>query len=316
MKAWIVSKQNGANLQDVNESILSDDDVTVDIEYSSMNYKDGMALAGNPGVARVDPLIPGIDLVGTVAASSDTTWKVGERVLLNGWGVGEVHHGGFAERARVKGTWLTAVPDALSARRVAAIGTAGFTAMLAVMAVEHSEGSILVTGAAGGVGSIAIALLAQQGRTVIASTGRPEEASYLRSLGASEIIDRNELTQPGRPLQRPRWGAAIDSVGGQTLATVLAQTHYAGAVAACGLAGGFELPTTVMPFILRGVTLKGINSVDLPSEQRVLPWQRLAKELDLNLLDSLTRSIPLAEAQTVGQSILQGRVRGRTVVEV
>lgn len=320
MRAWMVTKGDDGPqatlLDSVTDADLGDEGVLVDVEYSSINYKDGLALAGRPGVIRQHPLIPGIDLVGTVAS--------GDRVLVNGCGIGETHNGGLAERARVSADWLVRVPDSLSTKQVAAIGTAGFTAMLAVLALERADaandqvlgGDVLVTGAAGGVGSIATALLAARGHRVVCSTGRPEERDYLLSLGAAEIIDRDSLAHPGKPLQGERWSGTIDSVGSTTLANVLAQTRYGGAVASCGLAGGHDLPTSVMPFILRGVQLLGINSVHAPTALREQAWDRLASDLDLDLLDSLTETIALADAARIAQEILAGRIRGRTVVDV
>ncbi len=306
-------------------------DVSVDVEYSSVNYKDGLAVAGRPGVIKRYPLIPGIDLVGTVTQSDSPLYQRGDRVILNGWGVGETHHGGLAERARVRAEWLVPLPAGLTGLQAAAIGTAGFTAMLAVLALERSGaipsapsgtthptggGDVLVTGAAGGVGSIAVAILSRLGHRVVASTGRPAEAGYLHRLGAAEIIDRSSLSEPGRPLQTQRWVAAVDSVGGHTLANVLAQTVYGGTVASCGLAGSAELPATVMPFILRGVTLTGINSVQAPFGLRSQAWGRLATDLDLGLFEKLTTIVPLAAVAGVAADILAGRVRGRTVVDV
>ncbi|MEO7006533.1 MAG: MDR family oxidoreductase [Terrimesophilobacter sp.] len=329
-----------ADLVSLGDDDLMPGDVTVDVEYSSINFKDGLALAGKPGVIRQYPLIPGIDFVGTVAASDSDEWHPGDKVILNGWGVGETHHGGLAERARVNADWLVPLPDALSAKQAAAIGTAGFTAMLAVLALEKSGAlygtfeqdhagrntdgevspvsgaDVLVTGAAGGVGSIAIALLSSLGHRVTASTGRLAEEPYLRSLGAAVIVDRAEFTAPGKPLQRQRWAGAIDSVGGQTLANVLAQTNYGGTVASCGLAQSANLPATVMPFILRAVTLTGINSVQAPRALRTEAWRRLASDLDLGLLERITSSVTLAEAPALAGRILAGQVRGRTVVDV
>jgi acrylyl-CoA reductase (NADPH) len=324
MRALRVEKNDGeitTELRELDDDDLMAGDVTIDVEYSSINFKDGLAIMGRPGVIRDYPLIPGIDLVGTVAtADAGSPWSPGDRVLLNGWGVGETHHGGLAERARVKSEWLVAVPSALSATHAAAIGTAGYTAMLAVLALERSgslaDGEVLVTGASGGVGSIAIALLSKLGHRVTASTGRLDESDYLRALGASEVIDRATIGEPGKPLQTQRWSAAIDSAGGPTLANVLAQTNYGGTVAACGLAQSADLPTTVMPFILRSVTLTGINSVHAPTALREEAWGRLASDLDLGLLDSLTSSVPLTEAKDVAARILEGGVRGRTVVDV
>ncbi len=301
---------------DLTDAELGDGDVTVDVEWSGINYKDGLALAGSPGVMRTSPLIPGIDLVGTVATSDSPRWTKGDAVILNGWGIGEIRNGGLADRAIVDGEWLVALPARISAQRAAAIGTAGFTAALSVLALGNTDGEILVTGASGGVGSIAIALLAALGRTVVASTGSPKHRDYLLGLGASDTIDRAELEAPGRPLQKQRWNGVVDSVGGVTLANAIAQTNYGGVVTACGLVGGSDLPTTVMPFILRGITLAGINSVECPRSRREAAWELLARDLDLDLLDSLTTSIPLVGAIDAGAAILRGELRGRTVVNV
>ncbi|MFP7834378.1 MDR family oxidoreductase [Marisediminicola sp. LYQ134] len=310
-------------LVELTDDDLMPGDVTVDVEFSSVNFKDGLALAGKPGVIKDYPLIPGIDLVGTVAASASPEWSAGDRVIVTGWGIGETHDGGLSERARVRSEWLVRLPDHLTASRAAAIGTAGFTAMLAVLALENggvdarSDGDVVVSGAAGGVGSIAIALLARSGHTVVAATGRgSEHGEYLRALGASDILDRDELAASGKPLQSQRWAGAVDSVGSTTLASVLAQTRHGGVVAACGLAGGADLPTTVMPFILRGVTLAGINSVFAPTSARTEAWERLASDLDATTLDEMTTTIPLADAPQLAEQILAGRVRGRTVVDV
>lgn len=305
---------------DLTDASLGEGDVTLDVEYSSINFKDGLALTGRPGVIRAERLIAGIDLVGTVAESSGD-WTAGDRVIVNGFGIGENHDGGLSERARVRSEWLVPLPEAISPSRAAAIGTAGFTAMLAVLAIEKGlspadGGDVLVTGASGGVGSIAVALLSRLGYRVVASTGRAEEHGFLRSLGAAEIVDRDTLSGEGKPLQTQRWAAAVDSVGSLTLANVLAQTNYGGVVAACGLAQGADLPATVMPFILRAVTLAGINSVYCPQPLRREAWNRLASDLDLDLLDSLTASVGLDEAVGVAGRILDGRVRGRTVVRV
>ncbi|TAM70612.1 MAG: oxidoreductase [Microbacteriaceae bacterium] len=314
--------EHSAQLREVTDDFLMPGAVTIDVSHSGINFKDGLALAGKPGIVGVSPLIPGIDLVGTVAASDDPRWKPGDAVLLNGAGIGERHHGGLAERARVHGDALVAIPASIDPARAAAIGTAGFTAMLCVLALERQgvtpdAGDVLVTGAAGGVGSVAIALLSQRGYRVTASSGRAEaEAPYLISLGASAIFDRAELSEPGRPMQTQRWAGAIDSVGSATLANVLAQTNYGGAVAACGLAQGADLPATVLPFILRSVTLAGVNSVDAPLPVRQQAWTALAAGLDLALLDELTTTIPLADAFGRADDILAGRVRGRTVVDV
>jgi acrylyl-CoA reductase (NADPH) len=321
---WVDRTDDGvkAELVELADDALMPGDVLVDVEYSSLNYKDALAVTGRPGVIRNYPLIAGIDLVGTVASSESPRWNPGDRVILNGWGIGETHHGGLAERARVNGDWLASLPDGMDAARAAAIGTAGFTAMLAVLALERAgvEGSaetpVLVTGAAGGVGSIAIALLATRGNRVTASTGRTEEADYLRALGASDIIDRATLSEAGKPLQAQRWAGAIDSVGGNTLANILAQTEYGGTVASCGLAQSAELPATVMPFILRAVTLTGINSVFAPTALREEAWARLATDLDPALLDGMIETIGLADAVGRAEDVLAGRVRGRLVVDV
>jgi acrylyl-CoA reductase (NADPH) len=322
----VITDDNGTTARiadDETEDALGDGSVLVDVEYSSINFKDGLALCGKPGVLAGTGMIPGIDLVGTIAATDDsvTGWRVGDAVLVNGFGIGERHNGGLSQRARVDADWLVALPAGISPRRAAAIGTAGFTAMLAVMSLEErvapsDSGDILVTGASGGVGSIAIALLSGLGYRVTASTGRETEHDYLRSLGASDIVDRSTLSEPGKALQSQRWAAAIDSVGSHTLANVLAQTNYGGIVASCGLAQGADLPATVMPFILRGVTLAGINSVYCPLPRRRLAWERLERDLDLDLLDSLTRTVGLDGAVGVAEDILGGKVRGRTVVDV
>ena len=312
-----------AGLKSLGADALMPGSVTIDVSYSSINFKDGLAISGRPGVARILPLIAGIDAVGVVSASTDPRWRPGDEVILNGAGLGETHHGGLAEVARVDGDSLVRRPAGLSARQAAAIGTAGFTAMLSVLALERGQvtpesGDILVTGAAGGVGSIAIALLAAAGYRVVASTGRVDElGGYLQTLGAADVVDRARLGDSvGKPLQEQRWAGAIDSVGSVTLANVLAQVNYGGVVTSCGLAQGSDLPTTVMPFILRAVTLAGINSVDAPLALREEAWSRLASDLDLGLLDSLTHVIPLAESLTAAGDILAGSLHGRTVVDV
>ncbi|KQO96573.1 MDR family oxidoreductase [Leifsonia sp. Leaf264] len=298
------------------------DAVLLDVSYSSLNFKDGLAVSGRPGVTRSYPIVAGIDVVGTVAESADARWKPGDRVLLNGGGLSETRHGGYAEKALVPGGSLVRVPEALTDRQAAAIGTAGFTAMLSVLALERhgigpDRGTVLVTGASGGVGSVAITLLARAGYTVAAVTGRSaDNGDYLRSLGAAELIDRTELAEAGKPLQSQRWAAAIDSVGGIPLANVLAQVEYGGVVASCGLAASAELPTTVMPFILRAVSLVGINSVDAPLALREQAWSRLASDLDLARLDAMTDEIGLAEVFAAADDILAGRTRGRTVVAI
>ncbi|NNC12707.1 oxidoreductase [Planctomonas sp. JC2975] len=313
---------HSARLLTLDDDVLEPDAVTIDIDYSCLNYKDGLALAGRPGVLRRTPLIPGIDLVGRVRTSTDARFRAGDRVVLNGDGIGESRNGGLAELAVVRGDGLVHVPDSVTQHHAAAIGTAGFTAMLAVLALERGgvtpeSGDVLVTGAAGGVGSVAIAVLAHLGYSVTASTGRGEtEADYLRELGASAILNRADFTEPGRPLQKARFAGAVDAVGSVTLANVLAQTSYGGVVAACGLAGGADLPTTVMPFILRGVTLAGINSVEAPRSLREEAWSRLASDLDAHLLDAMTETIGLADAIGAADRILAGQIRGRTVVDV
>lgn len=300
---------------------LMDGDVTVAVDFSTVNYKDGLALTGAAPVVRTWPLIPGIDFAGKVEASTNNDFKPGDRVVLNGWGVGETHNGGYAQKARVKGDWLVKLPDNISNAHAMAIGTAGYTAMLCVMALEKNgvtpdKGDILVTGAAGGVGSVAIALLAKLGYRVIASTGRASEADYLKGLGAAEIIDRNELSAPGKPLGKERWAGVVDAVGSNTLANALAMTRYGGTVAACGLAQGMDLPASVAPFILRGVTLAGIDSVMAPKAKRIEAWSRLAKDLDLGKLDAMTSRAVLKDVPQLGQDILAGKVRGRIVVDV
>jgi acrylyl-CoA reductase (NADPH) len=298
-----------------------DGDVTVRIEWSTINYKDGLAITGKAPVVRRFPMIPGIDFAGEVEASSHPDWKPGDKVILNGWGTGETHLGAYGEKSRVKGQWLVRLPAGLSARDAMAIGTAGYTAMLAVMALERhglkpAQGPVVVTGAAGGVGSVAIALLAKLGFQVIASTGRREEADYLKGLGASEIIDRNELSGPPKALAKERWAGGIDSVGSTTLANLLSMTKYGGAIAACGLAGGMDLPGSVAPFILRGVSLLGIDSVQCSPSLRNEAWRRLESDLDRGKLEGMTRQIGLPEVIGVAGTILEGRVRGRIVVKI
>jgi acrylyl-CoA reductase (NADPH) len=321
-RALMVQKGDKAPIiefNDLTENDLMEGDVTVAISHSTVNYKDGLALTGAAPVVRQWPLIPGIDFVGTVTKSDNADFAPGDQVVLNGWGVGEAHFGGYAERARVKGDWLVPLPDGITPAHAMAIGTAGYTAMLCVLALEKAgitpdKGDILVTGAAGGVGSVAIALLAKLGYRVVASTGRASEEAYLKSLGAAEIIDRNELSSPGRPLGKERWAAAVDAVGSHTLANVLSQIKYDGVVAACGLAQGPDLPASVMPFILRGVTLKGVDSVMLPKERRIEAWNRLAKDLDFAKLDAMIVNASLDEVPALGQSIIEGKVRGRVVL--
>ena len=324
MKAIVIDKGEGAQqaaLRDFDEAGLMEGDVTVRVSHSCLNYKDGLALTGKAPVVRRFPMIPGIDFAGVVEASSHPGFKPGDAVLLNGWGTGETHLGGYAERSRVKGEWLVPLPDSLTPAQAMAVGTAGYTAMLSLMAIERhgltpDAGPAVVTGAAGGVGSIAIALLHRAGWRVIASTGRMEEAEYLTGLGADEVIDRASLSAAPKPLAKERWAAGVDSVGSATLANVLSMTRYGGAVAACGLAGGMDLPGSVAPFILRGVALLGIESVMAPKSRRVEAWGRLARELDLAKLDAMTRTIGLADVPQAAEEIIAGRVRGRTVVEV
>ena len=306
---------------DFSDSDLMDGDVTVRISHSTVNYKDGLAITGKNPVVRRFPMIPGIDFAGVVESSSNAGFKPGDKVLLNGWGTGETHLGGYAQRARVRGDWLVPLPAGLSAAQAMAIGTAGYTAMLAVMALERhgltpAHGSAVVTGAAGGVGSVAIALLKQAGWHVIASTGRSDEADYLRGLGADEIIDRATLSVPGRPLNKERWAAGVDSVGSHTLANLLAQTKYNGAIAACGLAQGLDLPASVAPFILRGIALLGIDSVMCPKPRRLEAWARLAHDLDPGKLAAMTTIVPFGQVIEVATDILSGKVRGRIVVEI
>jgi acrylyl-CoA reductase (NADPH) len=308
-------------LEDFDEHDLMDGDVTVRPEWSTVNYKDGLAITGKAPVVRRFPMIPGIDLAGTVEASTHPDWKPGDQVILNGWGVGETHLGAYAAKARLKGDWLVRLPAGMSARDAMAIGTAGYTAMLAVMGLEHhgldpAAGPVLVTGAAGGVGSVAVALLAKLGFQVTASTGRPEEADYLKRLGATEIIDRKELSGPPRPLAKERFAGAIDVVGSATLANVLSMIRYRGAVAACGLAGGMDLPASVAPFILRGVSLLGIDSVMRPLADRRAAWGRLAADLDRTKLIDMTSEIDLPAVIAAGREIVEGRVRGRIVVKI
>jgi acrylyl-CoA reductase (NADPH) len=306
---------------DLTEADLMDGDVTVAVEHSTVNYKDGLALTGKIPIVRKFPLIPGIDFAGKVVASTNPEWKPGDRVVLNGWGVGETHHGGYAALARVPGDWLVRIPEKMTTADAMAIGTAGYTAMLCVMALEHEgvapkDGEVLVTGAAGGVGSIAIAVLAKLGFNVVASTGRLEEADYLKALGAASIIDRNELNTPVKPLAKARWAACVDSVGSTTLANVLSQTNPEGTVAACGLAQGMDLPTSVAPFILRGVKLIGVNSVTCPKARRIEAWRRLAADLDLAKLRGLSRHVKLADVPGIANEIIAGKIRGRVVVDL
>jgi acrylyl-CoA reductase (NADPH) len=323
-KALLVEQTEGrqtARVAELSPEQLPAGDVTVRVTCSTLNYKDGLAITGRSPVVRRFPMVPGIDLAGVVEASAHAAWKPGDRVLLNGWGVGESHWGGLAQLARVSGDWLQAIPSPLTERQAMAIGTAGYTAALCVLALERhgvkpADGEILVTGASGGVGSVAIPLLAKRGYRVVASSGRPELAPYLESLGASGIVPRAELAAPGKPLGKERWAGVVDAVGSQTLANACATTRYRGAVAACGLAGGMDFPVTVAPFILRGVTLYGIDSVRAPRAEREQAWARLASDLEPAKLDAITGEIALADALGAAEEILAGRVRGRLVVDV
>ena len=305
----------------VDESQLPEGDVTIDVAFSTLNFKDGLAIKGRSPAVRKFPMVPGIDLAGTVRESSHADWKAGDQVVLNGWGVGETHWGGLGQVARLKGDWLVPLPSAFSPKQAMAIGTAGYTAALCVEAlikagVSPEQGEVLVTGATGGVGSVAVALLKKAGFTVVGSTGKASEADYLKQLGADSIIDRNELSTPGKPLQKERWAGVVDSVGSATLANVCAQTRYGGAVAACGLAQGADFPSTVMPFILRGVRLLGVDSVMAPKASRLVAWQRLARDLDPALLDLIATEIGLSEVIATAADLLDGKVRGRVLVDV
>ena len=323
-KAILIEKAEAGQkvgLVDFDEAQLMEGDVTVRVEWSTVNYKDGLALTGKGPVVRRWPMIPGIDLAGTVATSSHQQFKPGDAVVLNGFGLGETHLGGYAEVARVKGDWLVPLPKGMSAKEAMEIGTAGYTAMLSVMALERhgikpDRGPVVVTGAAGGVGSVAIALLAKHGFHIIAATGRAQESDYLKSLGAAEIIDRAELSGPAKPLAKERWAAGVDSAGSHTLANLLSMTKYGGAIAACGLAQGLDLSASMAPFILRGISLLGIDSVYCPQATRREAWRRLAADLDRKKLAAMTTEIPLAKVTEVGPEILAGKVRGRTLVRV
>ena len=323
-KAIVIEKSDSgtkAALTDFDEQNLMDGDVTVRVEYSTVNYKDGLAVTGKAPVVRRFPMIAGIDLAGTVETSAHADWKPGDKVVLNGFGLGETHLGGYAGKARVKGDWLVRLPASMSTREAMAIGTAGYTAMLGVIELERhavtpERGPVVVTGAAGGVGSVAIAVLAKLGYRVSAVTGRPQEADYLQRLGAAEIIERKELTGPPKPLAKERWAGGIDSVGSTTLANVLSMTRLHGAVAACGLAGGMDLPGSVAPFILRGVSLLGIDSVMCPLPRRREAWKRLETDLDRQKLAAMTSEINLSGVPEAAQRILAGQVRGRIVVKV
>jgi acrylyl-CoA reductase (NADPH) len=323
-KAIVIDKTDAGQtvqLTDFDDKNLMDGDVSVHVDWSTVNYKDGLAITGKAPVVRRFPMIAGIDFAGTVESSSHPGWKPGDKVILNGWGLGETHLGAYAEKARVRGDWLVRRPAGISARDAMAIGTAGYTAMLAVMALERAgitpaRGPLLVTGAAGGVGSVAVALLAKLGYSVVASTGRPTEAAYLKELGAAEVIDRKELGGAARPLAKERWAGGIDVVGSTTVANVLSMIRYGGAVAACGLAGGMDLPGSVAPFILRGVSLLGVDSVMCPLQLRERAWRRLESDLEAAKIAAITNEIALADVITAGRRIVEGQVRGRIVVKI
>ncbi len=323
-QAYLIGKDEEGQrcaLTTLSDADLMEGDVTVAVEYTTINYKDGLALTGRSPIIRKFPLIPGIDFCGRVIESGHADFKTGDAVILNGWGVGESHHGGYAQRARVNGDWLVPLPEGMTARDAMAIGTAGYTAMLSVLALEDhglapGDGEVLVTGAAGGVGSIAVAVLAKLGYHVVASTGRPQEQPFLERLGAGEIIDRAKFSEPARPLDRERWAGAIDVAGGNTLANVLSQVRRAGAAAICGLAESMNLPTTVAPFILRGIAMYGIDSVMAPIERRKLAWQRLQADLDKELLAELSFDLDFADLPQAAEDILDGKIRGRAVVRI
>jgi len=322
-KALLLNKADGfsAAVQAVDSANLPAGDVTVAVEYSTLNYKDGLAITNKGPVVRTWPMLAGIDGAGTVLESAHPDWKPGDSFIHNGWGVGETHWGCLAEKARLKGDWLVKLPAAFTTRQAMCIGTAGYTAMLCVMALEDhgvkpGDGEVLVTGATGGVGSVAVALLAKLGYKVVAATGKLSEEGYLKSLGASSIMDRAELSQPGKPFQKERWAGVVDAVGSNTLANALAQTRYGGTVAACGLAQGMDLPTTVMPFILRGVTLVGVDSVMAPIALRQRAWSRLAQDLSPALLESMIEEVPLEAAIDKAHALMDGKVRGRVVVRI
>ena len=324
-KAILVSrdedKKQSVDIADLTDADLMDGDVTVAVEATTVNYKDGLAITGKAPVVRRWPLVPGIDFAGTVIASENPDWQPGDRVILNGWGVGEVHHGAYAGRARVRGEWLVPLPAGMSAAEAMAVGTAGYTAMLCVLALERhgivpARGPVVVTGAAGGVGTVAVSILSKLGYSVVASTGRPQEAGFLRDLGAADVIDRAELSGPARPLGKERWAGGVDAVGSHTLANVLSMTSYGGAVAACGLAGGMDLPASVAPFILRGVSLLGIDSVMAPRDIRLEAWRRIAEDLDRAKLAALSTTIPFDGIVQAAHDIVEGKVRGRLVVEM
>ncbi|MGC4962409.1 MDR family oxidoreductase [Gordonia sp. DT101] len=309
------------SVKDLEASDLPQGDVEIEVDCSSLNFKDALAITGSSPIVRTFPMVPGIDLAGTVAESSHPDWSAGDRVVLNGWGVGESHWGGFAQRARLKGDWLIPLPSEFTSRQAMAIGTAGYTASLCVEAlldggVRPDQGEVLVTGATGGVGSVAIALLTKAGFSVAASTGKTSESAYLEQLGATTIVDRAELAEKGKPMQKERWAGVVDSVGSHTLANACAQTRYGGAVAACGLAQGMDFPASVAPFILRGVSLLGIDSVMAPKQRRITAWNRLARDLDPDALESIARDVSLADSVAAAGQLMDGAIRGRIVVDV
>jgi len=314
-------KQYSASVKELDSSVLMEGDTEISVQYSTLNYKDALAITGKSPVVRKFPMIPGIDLVGTVESCTSGKFEVGQQVLLNGFGVGEVHCGGLAQKARLKSDWLIALPEGISNKQAMAVGTAGYTAMLCVIALEKhgvtpESGEILVTGANGGVGSFAIAILAKLGYQVVVSTGRAEEANYLKQLGATDIIGRVELSEPGRPLAKERWAGVIDSVGSHTLVNACASTKYGGVVAACGLVQGMDLPGTVAPFILRGVTLAGIDSVMRPTEDRVEAWERIASLLDTSVFEEVANMISLEDVVDTASALISGKVRGRVIVDL
>ena len=324
-KALIFNKKEDeiatGSVNEINESELPQGDVLVKIEYSTINYKDGLAITSKSPIMKNFPMVPGIDFSGIVEKSSHQGFKTGDKVILNGFGIGEKHWGGYSEKARVNGNWLVKLPDTLTTKQCMAIGTAGYTAMLCIIALEKhginpDKGKILVTGATGGVGSIATSLLSKLGYSVTASTGRPEHSDYLKSLGANNIIDRKELSEKSRPLGKELWAGAVDSVGSHTLANICSTTIYGGTIAACGLAQGFDLPATVMPFILRGVTLAGIDSVYCPLEERVIAWNRLAKDIDIGQLENMAKTISLSEVVETATNLMEGKTYGRIIVDV
>jgi acrylyl-CoA reductase (NADPH) len=319
--ALIVREPGAASLEQLSDDDLPEGDVTIDVQWSTLNYKDGLSVTGKGKIARSFPMVCGADLAGVVASSNSADWKPGDEVLVNGWGLSETHPGGYTQRQRVKAAMLTRKPEGFTLQQTMAVGTAGLTSMLCVLALEDAgltpdiDGEVVVTGAAGGVGSVAVAVLAKLGYSVVASTGRTSEHDYLTSLGASRIIERDELATAGRPLDKEKWAAGVDTVGSQTLATLLAQTRYGGSVAACGLAGGNDLPTTVLPFILRGVSLLGVDSVMCPAPRRDEAWRRLATDLPTDLLDAMTTVEPMTKVPELAEAILAGQTRGRVVID-